>query len=181
MTLCTLKGVISVQIANSRIAVKLWPDVRSQCKALPPCTTTLPTRDQMQLRTLVPMQGDTLYNAHASVNTCRRKQLQFRRWSQCKAMHCTMSNQMQLRARHVQCASSLHQMPQQAAVSVVYQAHCPGIMKVCNYAPPHYSLATHHLMAVRVWSCKPERMCRQGGPGALTLSVIAQLPQVSCI
>ena len=34
MTLCTLKGVISVQIAKSRIAVKLWPDVRSQCKAL---------------------------------------------------------------------------------------------------------------------------------------------------
>ena len=98
-----------------------------------PCVITCWSK-QMQLRTLVPMQGDTLYNAHASVNTCRRKQLQFRRWSQCKAMHCTMSNQMQLRARHVQCACSLDQMPEQAAVSVVYQAHCPGIMKVCNYA-----------------------------------------------
>ena len=34
MTLCTLQGVITVKIAKSRIAVELWPDVRSQRRAV---------------------------------------------------------------------------------------------------------------------------------------------------
>ena len=60
MTLSTGRtGVIGVQIAKSRIAVKLWPDVRSQRMALHCTLTNAHVKLEMQLRTVEPIEGRT--------------------------------------------------------------------------------------------------------------------------